>query len=199
MKDITQNEIKALLVILKDIQNKYNANNLSKILGITPMGTLKILKRLEKENIILPEKLGKAVFYKINFKNTYAKSYTNFLLEKEAQSSPPRVKARIEDLKKLSDCTEIGVLFGSILKSENFNDIDVLLVLKKEQNNKCTKILKEIQEVSSKKFHVIKQTPEDLKQNLQKSDKVVLEIIKTGIVIFGYDKLTDVIEDVTYR
>ena len=197
MKDITSNEIKALLIIFKDIKNKYNANNLSKILGITPMGTLKILKGLEKDNIISPEKLGKATFYKINFKSHYAKSYLRFFLEKEAQHSLPRVKAKLEDLKNLSSCAEIGILFGSILKSENFNDIDVLLVLKNNQVKKCNKITEEIEKISSKTVHIIKQTPEDLRQNLQKNDKVVLEIIKTGIVIFGQDKIIEVIENVS--
>ena len=47
MEDITKNEMKAVLEILKSPEVMYNANNLAKVLEITSMGTLKILKRLE--------------------------------------------------------------------------------------------------------------------------------------------------------
>ena len=48
MNDITKAEMDAVLTIVKSPEQNYNANNLAKIIGVTPMGALKILKRLEK-------------------------------------------------------------------------------------------------------------------------------------------------------
>ena len=83
MQTITKNEMEAILIIFKDIDSHYNANNLSKKIGISSMGTLKILKRLEIQNILKSTTFGKAVFYKVNLGNDYARNYIEFLLKKE--------------------------------------------------------------------------------------------------------------------
>ena len=52
MKDITNNEMLFVLSIFKSPEKEYNANNMAKHLGISPMGALKIAKRLEKGDTI---------------------------------------------------------------------------------------------------------------------------------------------------
>ena len=73
MNDITNNEMLFVLSIFKSPEKEYNANNMAKHLGISPMGALKIAKRLEEENILKSRQIGKARIYKINMKNNYAK------------------------------------------------------------------------------------------------------------------------------
>ena len=62
MNDITNNEIQILLKIVKSPEIDYNANSIAKEIKITSMGALKILKRLEKENILKSKKIGKAFY-----------------------------------------------------------------------------------------------------------------------------------------
>ena len=76
-----------ILSILKSPEIEYNANNISKLMGISSMGALKIAKNLEKENILSSRKIGRANIYKINFKDDYTKQYIRFLLKKEAEKS----------------------------------------------------------------------------------------------------------------
>ena len=197
MKDITKNEMQVVLTLFKDFSSSYNANSLSKIIGLTSMGTLKILKKLEKEKILRSEQMGKAVFYKLDLTDDYVKNYLIFLLQKEAEQSIPRIKRWVKELRQLQDNADIGIIFGSVLETDDYNDIDLLLVLKQSQNKKINQLLSEIKEINIKKIHAVKQTKGDIKENLKKRDKVVLSIIKKGTVIFGYEKIIEIIKDVT--
>ncbi len=197
MQTITKNEMRAILIIFKDIDGHYNANNLSKKIGLSSMGTLKILKRLEVQNILKSTMFGKAVFYKVNLDNDYARNYIEFLLKKEAEDAAPRIKRWIRELRNVRDA-KIGILFGSVLTEEKFNDVDLLVVLEQSQNRGFNKSIGEINKINIKRIHAVKQTKEDLKLNLGKKDEVVLSIIKNGIVLFGYDEIVEVIKDVAY-
>ena len=196
MRDITQNEMNVLLTLFKDFDTGYNANSLSKKIGLTSMGALKILKNLEKEGLLKSTQLGKAVFYKLNF-SKYTKAYLNFLLQKEAEQSLPRIKRWVKELRRFQKTANIGVLFGSVLKKETFKDIDLLLVLEQSQIRDVNKLVAELNKVNIKKLHLVKQAKKDLESNLKKKDKVILSIVKNGIVLFGYDELIGVIENVS--
>ena len=60
------NEMLIVLKIFKTPEMEFNANSISKEAGLTPMGALKILKRLEKEDVLASKAAGKAVFYRFN-------------------------------------------------------------------------------------------------------------------------------------
>lgn len=199
MKNITKNEMNALIILFKEISNNYNANNLSKELGISSMGTLKILKDLERKDILKSAQFGKAVFYKLNFNNDYVNAYLKFLLQNEAEQSIPRVRKWVKEIRKLKKDAEIGILFGSVLKTDNYKDIDLLLVLKESQNNKIKKLIDDLNKINIKKIHIIRQTKKDLEQNLNKEDEVIINIIKKGIILFGYDSIIEIIKNVTCK
>ncbi len=197
MEIITGNEMETLLLLLKDFDADYNANNLSKKLGITPMGALKILKKMERQKLLNAKQMGKAVFYKPDLDSNYTKTFLEFLLQKKAEETKSRVKRWVKELRTLQNNAEIGILFGSVLEKESYNDVDLLIVLKQSQNNKINLLINEIRRINIKRIHVIKQTKEDLKQNIKKGDKVVLNAIKNGIVFFGYEQIIKLIQDVT--
>src|SRR3990167_6805049 len=92
MNDISHNEMVLVLKILKNPELMYNANSIAKEIGISSMGALKITKRLEKENILLARRLGKATFYKINKTNEYVISYLKFLLKREVEQANPYIR-----------------------------------------------------------------------------------------------------------
>ena len=189
--NITKNEIEIVLRIFKNLEKYYNANSIAKEIGITSMGALKILKRLQKENILIPKKLGKATFYKLN-NNDYTKHYIKFLLKKESESSFPYIKKWINEIKKIKNA-DSAVLFGSILKKhKEAKDIDVLLITNKKRFSKLKKEIEEINLLNTKKIHPIYQTKEDFNNNIKK-DKILLNAIK-GIIIFGEDLIIELIE-----
>lgn len=198
MKTITNNEMKAMLTLFKDFSVSYNANSLSKRINLTPMGALKILKSLEKQNVLKSKKMGKAVFYKPNFDNDHTKTYLKFLLQKESEQPIPRIKRWVKELGRLQSTAEIGILFGSVLKTDDYKDVDLLLVLKQSQNKEVNRLIAEINRINVKKVHVVKQLKDDLKKNLEKKDKILLDIIKNGVVLFGYTQIIEVIGNVTH-
>ena len=195
MHEITVNEMKAILKIFKDFKTRYNANNLGKKLDLTSMGTLKILRRLYQKNILKLEELGKAKYYSINYDNPFAIDYIVFLLQKEANESLPRVKRWLNEAKKIENISEMGILFGSVLRTEKYKDVDLVLIFNKRNNNKIKKQIKDLNMINIKQIHPVKQTPKDFQNNIAKEDKVILESIKKGILAFGFRKYVEVIKN----
>src|SRR3989338_3175635 len=97
------NEMVIVLKIFKTPEREFNANSISKEAGLTPMGALKILKRLEKEDILNSKAAGKATFYRLNFSSGYAKDYVKFALRNECKHSQPYVKRWIREIRKLKN------------------------------------------------------------------------------------------------
>ncbi len=184
------NSMRAVLAILKSPGVLYNSNSLSKVLGLSSMGTLKILKRLEQEDILESEPIGKAIFYRIKTENEHTKKYVEFALSKETLESSALVKRWVAELEKIGSA-DIAVLFGSAIKKSDPGDIDVLLVTDRKRFEKLKKEVDEINQVNIKKIHPIYQSFVDLAENIRKGDKVILNAIK-GIVVFGGRRFIEV-------
>ena len=193
MKSITSNEVNLVLQILKNPKQNYNSNSISKELGISSMGALKIAKRLEKEGILVSKKFGKAIFYSINYKSDYAKHYLSFILKKQAEQSNPYIKRWISEIRKVKNA-DIAILFGSVLfKHDKANDIDVLFVVSQKNFSELKKEIERVNKINDKKIHPIYQLGQDLIENINKEDKVVLNAIK-GIVVFGEELFLDLLK-----
>ena|SRR3989344_488220 len=193
MKNITNNEMLFVLTLFKNPNREYNASNIAKHMGISPMGALKIAKRLEKENILISKKLGKAVFYRLNTENNYTEQYIKFLLKRECELSNLYTKIWINKIKKIKN-SDSAILFGSLLKKyKEAGDIDVLFITNKENFSKLKKEIEEINLINIKKIHPIYQTKEDFKNNILKNDKIILNAMK-GIIVFGEDLIVKLIE-----
>ena len=193
MKDITKKEMELILTIFKNPTDDFNANNISIKIGITPMGALKIMKRLEKQGILISKKIGKAVFYKINLHKDYVADYLIFLLKREAELSSPYIKRWINEARRINSA-DIAILFGSALKKESkANDIDILIVTDQKRFKKAKNEIEDINEISEPKLHAVYQTLNDLKENIRRKDAVVLSAIK-GIIAIGYRDLIKILK-----
>ena len=183
-----------MLKIFKDFSRAYNANSISKEINISSRGCLKILKHLEKEHLVISRKLGKAIFYKINLQDLYARKIIEILLIKEARDKAQRW---IDEVKEVFIYIEVAIIFGSIIKNPTHaNDIDVLFVYEKKQHKNVSDFITSKNKVLLKKIHDIPQTIKDLKENL-KNNPAIIDAIRTGYVLYGQDKITEAIKDVT--
>jgi len=195
MKGLSKKEIEIAMLLVKDFSGDYNANSLSKLVDITPRGALKALKNLQKKRLILGKKMGKATFYKADLEDYYAFRMLEALLIEEAREKAGRW---ISEFGSLLPPAEIVLIFGSILRNaKKANDIDLLIVFKKESYSAVNKLINEKKAISSNTLHIVKQTPDDLYKNLKKRDEVLLNIIKNSYVLHGYDKLLEVIKNAT--
>lgn len=195
MVNIAKKEKEILLCLFKDLANYHHASSLAKEVKISRVGAYKALKRLSQSGLLKSRKLGKSTFYSLKLDDDFVKKTVELLLMEEAKEKARKWLAEFELLSKE---TEILVLFGSIIRSETeARDIDLLIVLKIENNKKVNKLLEKKNEILIKKIHPIKQTSEDLIRNLKKPDKVILSALKTGIILYGQEKLVEVVNNVT--
>ena len=192
----TKIEKGAILKIVKELENKYNSNTLSIELGVSRVGTFKALKELENKGLLKGKTLGKARFYTVDLNDEYTRKNVDILLMEEAR----KYQRWVDEFKELFDHVKIAVLFGSITKNEDqANDIDLLLVYDIKNSKKVNSIIKEKNEILIKRVHPIKQTMDDLKNNIKKKDKVILNAIKEGVVLYGFEELLGVIKNVASR
>ena len=137
--------------------------------------------------------LGKARFYKLNLKNPYARKTAELLLMEEANQH----QRWVDEFKELFQQINIAILFGSIIKNEKkAKDTDLLLVYPENKNKEVNALIKEKNELLIKKIHLVKQTKEDLIKSLKKKDKVILDAIRTGVVLHGFQELVELIKHV---
>ena len=73
--------------------------------------------------------------------------------------------------------------------------MDVLFILDKDNYKEYRKRLNAIKYIAPAKIHDVVQTENDLKENIIKKDKIIFEIIRRGIVLWGYRTITKVIKD----
>lgn len=193
MENLTQNEKKMLIALFKDYSNYYNSNSISKIIGISRVGAMKIFRKLLKKNIVISEKIGKSIIYKLNLKDDYVQKLIAFLLADEA-THYNRWK---EEFRKISAKDRVVILFGSILRNkETARDIDLMVILKKEEESEVYKILKENAKILNKPLHHIELTAEDFVAGAKNKNKATIDIIKNSVILYGQDKYVEVIRNV---
>jgi predicted transcriptional regulator len=186
LNDITGNEMRFVLSVLKSPEAEYNASTMARHLGISPMGALKIARRLEKEGILVSRKLGKARFYGLNIGSSYVGQYVKFLLRRESERASPYVKAWISDIKRIKNA-DAALLFGSVLKKHReAKDIDVVFITSQRKFPGLKKEVEALNQVTIQKVHPIYQTEKDIKENIKKGDRPLLSALK-GLVVFGED------------
>jgi predicted nucleotidyltransferase len=187
-------EKEIVLKLFKDFSSDYNPSSIAKALGKSRVGTFKALNSLESDSIVKGKTLGKARFYKINLGDEYARKNVETLLMEEAKKYS-RWKDELNELFKFID---VVILFGSVIRNEDkANDIDILIVFDKKNNSSINTFLNEKNQLLIKKLHPIKQTKEDIIKNIKKQDKVVVSAIKEGVVLRGYEKIIEMIRNVT--
>ena len=192
---LSQNEFKALNFLVRRPRERYSINELARQLDITPKGMHKLLKRLEEQAIVKQQRLANAVYYEINFASNKACKIAEFALIEDAKT--PYVRMQVKDLERLHSLAEAVILFGSVLKKgEKANDIDILVILKKNQYKRFNEGLKELQSLKTKQIHTVLQTPEEIRANLKKADPVIEAAIKEGYVIWGQEIIVQTIKEV---
>ena len=186
-----------LKILLKDISKKHTVTSLSKERKISRVGSWKLLKELEKENLVIltpvgPEKTS-VLEASLNWNNLMLEKTLALLLTEDALKQS---KWRY-NFKELENYVGFSILFGSILYSpKEANDIDVLnLVLNEKSFIKIDKIIIDIQITQNKKIHAINLTEKELKHELKNKNKAYIEALKKGVVLFGQENFIKFIKE----
>ena len=196
---IIKKSYEILKILLKNIAKKHTVTSLSKEREISRVRSWKLLKELEKENLIIltsigPEKTS-VQEVSLNWDNPLLEKILSLLLTEDALKQN---KWRY-NFKELENNVNFLILFGSILHSpKEANDIDVLNLISNEKNFvKIGKIITDIQATQEKKIHAIDLTEQELKHELKNKNKAYAEALKKGVVLFGQDKFIKFIKEIS--
>ena len=189
----TQIEIQIAKHIFKHYKDRYNARQLAKLLNINHAHANKLCHLLENKQILIKEPIGNAIYFSFNYQNKLAIKFMEYVLSQEENEIPKWLVVPLHSLKKFKSFIQIGLIFGSSLKTKEFNDIDVLLVY---DNNKK----KEIENIKTgiRKSHLIEKpirymdiTKKDILLN--KEDKIFYDIISNNLVFHNPEAYVEVI------
>ena len=168
----TKIEIWIAKYLFKHYRNKYNARQLARILNINHAHANKLCKLLVNKGLLAKENMGNSAFFSYNYDNKLAVKFMAYILSMEEKEFPKWLSLLLHSLKKFNDCIEMGLVFGSSIKTRDFNDIDVLLVYGAEKAKEVKKVKEEIRksELVEKPIRYADITEKDILLN--KEDKI---------------------------
>ena len=189
---IPKNTKKIILYLLRNLE-LVNINQISKKLSISVGSAFKILKDLEKSNIVVSSSLGNAKFYQINLNNEDTMRWCEILLSEERRNLKGYSKIYAEEIQKFEH-SELIILFGSVLNNKDFNDVDVLFITNKPKE--VTKFCLNLSKIRTKPVVPLILKKEDLIKEIKNKKEVVLNILKTGIILRGDSVFLEVLKNV---
>lgn len=190
---IPKNTARIIMYLLKEVgQFGYNINQIAKLNKISVGSAFKILKDLEKDKIIIKKAISNASHYKLNFDNPETIKLCELLLLAERRNLKGHAKLYADEIINSKEA-EMIILFGSVLKGKEFNDVDVLFITNqtKKVNNFCL----EISKIRTKPVVPLIMKQEDLIKAIKKKKEAILGMIREGVVLKGESIFVEVIKN----
>ena len=189
---IPKNTKKIIIYLLRNLEI-VNINQISKNLEISVGSAFKILKELEKNNLVLSSNLGNAKFYQINLNNEETIKWCEILLSEERRNLKGYSKIYAEEIQKFEH-SELIILFGSVLNNKDFNDVDVLFITNKPKE--VTRFCLNLSKIRTKPVVPLILKKEDFIKEIKNKKEVALNILKTGLILKGESALLKVLKNV---
>ena len=190
---IPKNTAKLIRFLLRNIERfGYNINQIAKYLKISVGSSFKILKDLEKNKIVTAQTIGNAVNHNLNLDNPETVKLCELLILEEKRQLSGYAKLYSESLQEFEKA-ELIILFGSIFKKKEFNDVDVLFVANKskEVNDFCL----ELSKIRTKPVVPLILKKQDLIKELKNGKEAILSLIKEGIILKGESVFVELIKN----
>lgn len=166
MLSLSDNEFSVISFLVRNFTERLTIRNIAQRLDFSAAGVFNILKKLEKQGIVVGEKLGTGLFYSINFDSKVAQHLAEIVLV----YSDEKINLNIEQLKQA--------------KAVIFNKENLLLV-----TDSVTVI-----DIKLPNVDVVAKTEDELINLLRKKDSEMLQVLRKGIVLFGEDKIVGIIK-----
>ena len=171
MISLSDNEFSVISFLVRNFAEKLTIRNIAQRLNFSPAGVFNILKKLEKQSIVVGQKLGTGLFYGINFENKIAEHLAAVVL----LYSEEKIEIDIEKLKQAD-----AAIFDKKILLLITDNITVL-------------------DVSIPNVEVTAKTEDELIGLFRKKDSQMLKILKKGAVLFGEDKIVEIIKQCISR
>ena len=187
-----------LKILLKQFTIKWGITSLAKEINMTRVGIWKVLKKLEVKKLISLSPIGEGktstFIISLNWENPLLEKTLELILIEDALKNQRWISNFIEIKNKLN----FLILYGSIIHSpKEANDIDILGVISNKKDfNFIEKAIQEIQKSQIKKIHSENFTKIEFKEEIRKPNKIFIDAIKKGVVLFGQEKFIKFIKEV---
>lgn len=190
---IPKNTAKLIRFLLRNMERYgYNINQIAKYLKISVGSSFKILKDLEKNKIVIAQKIGNALNYTLNLDNQETVKLCELLILEEKRMLGGYAKLYRESLQEFEKA-ELIILFGSILNKKEFNDVDVLFVANKPKE--ISDFCLELSKIRTKPVVPLILKKEDLIKELKNKKEAIVSLIKEGIILKGESVFVEVIKN----
>ena len=191
---IPKNTARVVIYLLRNIDKfGYNINQIAKLNKISVGSAFKILKELEKDKLIIKTKISNASHYKLNFDNPETTKLCELLLLAKKRNLKGHAKLYANEVVKFEGA-EMIVIFGSVLKGQEFNDVDVLFLT--NQTKKVTDFCLEMSKVRTKPVVPLIMKKKDLIKVIKNKKEAILGMMKEGVVLKGESVFVEAIKNV---
>jgi predicted nucleotidyltransferase len=189
----TKIEIQIAKYLFKHYKGRYNARQLAKMLDINHAHANKLCNLLADKKLLVKEEIGNSIFFSYGYYNKLAIKFMEYLLSLEEKEFPKWLSVLSHSLKKFKDCIEMCLVFGSSIKTKDFNDIDVLIVYDAKKSKGIKRIKDEIRksELIEKPIRYVDITEKDILLN--KEDKIFYNMLSESLVFHNPEKYAEVI------
>jgi len=189
----TKIEIQIAKYLFKHYRDRYNARQLARILLINHAHANKLCNALAGKKLLIKEEIGNSAFFSYEYDNKLAIKFMEYMLSLEDKEFPQWLNILPHTLKKFKEYAEMGLVFGSSVKTKDFNDIDVLLMYDAEKSRDIKKIKDEIRksELVEKPIRYVDIAEKDILPN--KEDKIFYSILSESLVFHNPEKYVEVV------
>ena len=190
----TKIEILIAKYLFKHYKDRYNARQLAGALDINHAHANKLCNILSDKQLLVKEEIGNSRYFSYNYGDNFAIKFIEYLLSLEEREFPKWLVVLSHSLKRFAPHIKLGLVFGSSVKTENYNDIDVLLVYDNKVSSEIKKIKEEIRksELMEKPIRYMDMLEKDMLSN--KDDRVFYSIMSENIIFHNPEKYVDVIK-----
>lgn len=179
--------VRVLRIFAKSRDWLFNLTELSRDLGMNKGAVSKILKELERENIIVSIPKGRITLFQLNRKNRLVKETIIPVFEHESGILKTIEGKIVKPFKSLAISV---ILYGSYARNEfDFkSDIDVMIITENKNKKLAERMAKKTSEDFLKEnlslvFDVI--SIGEFKKLYKRKEPLILDIIKNGRVLSG--------------
>ncbi len=193
------NLTKIVEFLFRNTPNRFNVNQISRELKISVGSAYKILKSLEKKSVLVSQKIGNGIYYVLKLDNKEAENITELvLMESRNKSLSKNSHASIyaKDFKDGEKLSKAIILFGSILESKDAKDVDALFIIDKGKSKAVEDFCMKLSNLRPKRINPLLMTMADFKENIKKQDRVITDILKKGVILFGEDTVINILRGV---
>jgi len=190
----TKIEIKIAKYLFKHYRDRYNARQLARILDINHAHANRLCNILTDKKLLIKEEIGNSAFFSYGYDNELAIHFMEYVLSLEEKEFPKGLSVLSHSLKKFKNDIRMGLIFGSAIKTTDFNDIDVFLMYDAEKSKNIKKIKDEIRksELVEKPIRYVDIAEKDILIN--KDDKMFYNILSESMVFHNPEKYVEVVE-----